>query len=97
MALVIKKELGVPDVAQRLTNLTSIHEDASLSRLRIRHCRELWCRSQMRLGSSVAMAVAGGFNSDWTPSLGTSICCGCGPKTTKKIKKSKLKKEMQKT
>ena len=21
---------------------------------------------------------------DWTPSLGTSMCCGCGPKKTKK-------------
>ena len=31
---------------------------ASLSRLRIQHCRELWCRLQMRLGSSIAVAVA---------------------------------------
>ena len=30
---------------------------ASLSRLRIRHCRELWCRSQTWLGSGVAVAV----------------------------------------
>ena len=29
-----------------------------LSGLPIRHCRELWCRSQMRLGSCVAVAVA---------------------------------------
>ena len=39
-------------------NPTSIHEDsvrslASLSGLRIQHCRELWCRSQTRLGSSL--------------------------------------------
>ena len=31
---------------------------ASLSGLRIRHCRELWCRSQTHLGSDVAVAVA---------------------------------------
>uniref|UniRef100_A0A8C3XBY8 Dehydrogenase/reductase 2 n=1 Tax=Catagonus wagneri TaxID=51154 RepID=A0A8C3XBY8_9CETA len=32
---------------------------ASLRGLRIRHCRELWCRSQTRLGSGMAVAVAG--------------------------------------
>ena len=31
---------------------------ASLSGLRIWCCRELWCRSQMGLGSCVAVAVA---------------------------------------
>ena len=30
---------------------------ALLSGLRIRHCRDLWCRSQMRLGSRVAVAL----------------------------------------
>ena len=29
-----------------------------LSGLRIRHCLELWCRSQTRLGSGIAVAVA---------------------------------------
>jgi len=40
----------------------------------------------MRLGSSVAVAVvqAGSCSSDSTPSLGTSICCGCGPEKKKK-------------
>ena len=47
---------GVPFVAQRLTNLTRIHGDAglilaSLTGLRIQHCRELWYRSQTWLGS----------------------------------------------
>ena len=46
------------------TNPTSIHEDvgsilgALLSRLWIRCCCELWCRSQMQLGLRVAVAVA---------------------------------------
>ena len=49
-------------MAQQLTNPTGIHEDsgmilASLSGLKICHCCELWCRSQMWLGSHVAVAV----------------------------------------
>ena len=59
---------------------------ALLSGLRIRGFRELWCRLQMRLGSSVAVAVAkaSGCSSDSTPSLGTSMCHGCGPKEQRK-------------
>ena len=39
----------------------------------------------MRLGSSVAVAVvkAGSYSCNSTPSLGTSICCGHGPKKKK--------------
>ena len=32
-------------------------------------------------------------SSNWTPSLGTSICYGCGPEKTKKKTKKKKKKE----
>ena len=62
---------------------------ASLGGLRIQHCRELWCRSQTRLGSgvAVAVAVAGSCSSNWIPSLGTSMCCRCSPKKTKGKKK----------
>ena len=46
----------------------------------------------MLLGSSVAVAVAGSYSSDWTPSLGTSMCCRCSPKIQKtKKKKSRIK------
>ena len=57
---------------------------ASLSGVRIRHCRELWCRSQAQLGSCIAVAVvnAGSYSSYLTPSLETSICHRCGPKET---------------
>ena len=59
---------------------------ASISGLRIRHCHELWCSSQtwLRSGAAVALAQAGGYSTDWTPSLGTSTCRGCGPKKKKK-------------
>jgi len=45
----------------------------------------------MQLGSGVAVAVAqaGSCSSDLTPSLGTSICHGCGPKKTEKKKETK--------
>ena len=57
---------------------------ALLSGLRIWHYHELQCRSQTQLRSGIAMAVAQtiGYSSDLTPSLGTSICCRCGPKKT---------------
>ena len=51
-------------MVQWVTNPTSIHEDAGsvpglnkLVKELIRHCCELWCRLQMCLGSSVAVAV----------------------------------------
>ena len=60
---------------------------ALLSGLRIWWCRELWCWSQTRLGSGVAVAVvqAGSRSSNSTPNLGTSICRECSPKKQKKI------------
>ena len=69
-----------------VVNPTGVHEDASLSGLRIRRCCEPWCRSQTRLGSRVAMAVvqAGSYSSKLTPSLGTSIYRRYGPEKTKK-------------
>ena len=47
----------------------------------------------MQLGSHVAVALAeaGGYSSDLTPSLGTSICCRCGPRKGKKTNKQTKK------
>ena len=50
----------------------------------------------MSLGSGFAVAVAqaGSYSSDLTPSLGTSICCTCSPKKqTKKKPKPKTKSQ----
>ena len=83
--LVIKNGLlGVPMVAQwKRVWLASMRMQvwslALLNVLRIRRCRELWCGSQMQLGSGIAVAEASDYSPNWTPSLGTSICCGCGP------------------
>ena len=78
------------------TNLTSIHKDTGsipdLARwLRIWHCLELWYRSQMQVGSGMAVAVvqACDYSSDSAPSLGTSMCPRCGPKKTKTKKETK--------
>ena len=88
----IKVTQGVPVLAQgkriRLGTMRfRVQSLVSLSGLRIRCCHEPWCRSQTWLGSVVAVALAwaSGYSSDLTPSLGTSICRGCGPKKTKKM------------
>ena len=65
---------------------TQVRSLATLSRLRIWRCHELWYRSQMWLRSHIAVAVAwaGTYSSDSTRSLGTSICPGYGLKKKKK-------------
>ena len=47
---------------------------------------QTWLRS----GVAAAAAQASGYGSDLTPSLGTSICCGYGPKKKKKKKKPSI-------
>ena len=41
----------------------------------------------LRPGVAVAVAYAGSRISDWTPSLGTSICHRCSPKKPKQTNK----------
>ena len=95
--LIYKCGIGVPIVVQRQwTQLVSMRmrvwSQASLSGLRIQCCCEL-CRSQMwlRSGVPVTVAQAGSWSSNWPPSLGTSMCCICGPKKLKKKKPNKQK------
>ena len=65
---------------------TQVQSLASLSRLRIQHCHELWCNLQTWLVFHVAVtvAVASSYSFDSTPSLVTSICLRGGPKKTEK-------------
>ena len=66
---------------------------ASFSGLRIWHCHELlWCRSQTRLGSGIAVAVvqASGCSSDLTPNLG-KYAAGVAVKRQKKKERKKRK------
>ena len=91
-----KGTLGAPVVAQQKrirlgTMKLWVRSQASLSGLRIWHCRKLWSRSHTQLGSGMAVtvAVAGSCGSNWALSLGTSICHGCGPKSKKRKEKEK--------
>ena len=92
----VSKKRGVPVMACQLTKqLESMRmwvlSLASPSALRIQHYSELWCRSQMHLGSciSVALVKADNYSFDSVPSLGISMCHRCGSKKTKKKKKKK--------
>ena len=73
---------------------------ASVSGSGIHPCRELWCRLQTRLrfGVAMAVAVAGIYSSNLTPSLQTSICLRCGPKKQKRKREreEKTNKQQQK-
>ena len=74
-----QKRIGLASVRTQVQSL------ALLNGLRIWRGHELWCRMQTWLGSRVDVAVvkASSYNSNLTPSLGTSICHRCGPKKTK--------------
>ena len=71
-----------------LSNLTSIHKNAGLTPGLPQWVGDPGCKSQMGLGLDPLWqwlwyrpaAIA----PYWTPSLGTSVCHGCGPKKQKK-------------
>ena len=52
-----------------------------------------WTRSQIQLGSGIAVAKASAASSDPTPSLGTSMCFRGSPKTAKRERKKKRKEK----
>ena len=78
--------------SQLVSMITWVRSLILLSGLRIWCCHELRHRSQTRLRSGVAVAVAqaSSYSSDSTPSLGTSICHKCGPKKKKERKTRKI-------
>ena len=84
-------KVGVPVTAQWLTNLTRSHVVAGLIPGLAQWVKGLVLQTQ--LGSCVAAAVvqAGGYSSDYTPSLGISICRGCSLGKDKKTGKKKKK------
>ena len=67
---------------------------ASLSGLRILHCCELWCSSQMQLRSGVVVAVVqtGGYSANWTPSWEPPYAAGVALKRPKKKKSFMMSK-----
>ena len=92
--LVSRSPVGVSFMAQRKriwlgTMRLRVLSLALLGGLRNRHCPELWCRSKTRLGSwlgyqiAVAVVEASSYSSNWTPSLGTSMCRWCVSEKTK--------------
>ena len=76
--------LGVPVWLSSNNPDSDARECSFAPRVRMRPCRELWCRSQRHLRSGVAMIVgqASSCSSDSTPCLGPSLCHGCGPQYT---------------
>ena len=95
---------GVPIVAQqKWTRLVSmriwIRSLALLSVLRIQHCCELWCRSQMQFRSCIAVAVAqaGSYSSDFTPAWALPYAAGVALKGKHKNKNKQSDKKQQKT
>ena len=70
---------------------------ALLSGSGIQPCSKVWCRLQMQLRSCVAVAVmqASSCSATSTPRLGTSICCGCGPKKAKTEEEKKISTQQE--
>ena len=100
-----KKKRGVPVVVQQKqiqlgTMRFWVQSQASLSRLKIRRCCELWQRAQTRLGSSVTVAVV-----QWCRSAAVALirplaqqplyATGVALKRKKKKKRHKIKSQRQ--
>ena len=92
----IKKEKWEFPFGSVVINPASIHEDAGsipglTQWLRIHVARScgVSCRQHLRSLMAVAVAWVSSCSSSSTPSLGTTMCCRCGPKK-KEEKRSEL-------
>ena len=86
-------------LSSKLTVLVStrkwVQSLASITGLRMQHCRELWCRSQTSLRYCVVVAVVQASSYTQTPSLGISKCCGAALNSKKKVKNKKSQRSSQ--
>ena len=83
--------LGVPVMAhwltiQQGTMRLQVQSLALLGGLRIWRCCGLWCKSQAWFGSCVAVALAGAYSSDLTPSLEPPYAMGTALEKARKKK-----------
>ena len=102
MPRTIRHQSGAPIVVQQKkvqlgTMRLQVQSLASFSGIRIRHCRELWCRSQTWLGSHVAVAAAPIRPLAWELPCAERTALKCKNKKTKKQKKKKEREKEKET
>ena len=90
--------LGSLTVTQQVKNPTSNHEDAGLIPVFAQWAKDpslpqaaTQAADADQIWQCCGCGVGLSCSSNWTPSLGTSICCRCGPKRKKEKKKKKKK------
>ena len=85
----IHEAVAAPQLQTQLGSMRmQVRSLTSISRLRIRHCCELWCRSQTWLGSSVAVAVVRlAAGARIRPLAWVQYAVGCSLKKQKKTNK----------
>ena len=79
---------------QLVTMRTRVQSPAFLSGLRFRHCCELWCRSQTKLGRGVAVVAAAALIRPLAWELSYAACAAL-KKTKKQTNKTKTNQERE--